>query len=269
MHGVKYECVATKIYEFREDEEVIEFGLMPHPEIEYIGASPDGITKSGRMLEIKVPYSREITGVPLIHYWMQMQTQLQVCSLKECDFVECQIEEYESVEDYLTDVWVDPDTGEEDYQFTADGMEKGCLVWWDDLRDKRMNHYSSPMGMQSHVEMETWIAQKLTEIAAEDNFEKARRMFMPEEIHPSERIVIFVQYWKLQKYSKTVVKRDDTWWNLRTPDFERCWNKILKYRLEGLPDSLKVKAKKRRKKCLIVIDSDNDYSTTTYYSDSD
>jgi len=46
------------------------------------------------MLEIKCPYSRKIEeGVPPIHYWAQMQLQLEVADLDECDFLECEIRE--------------------------------------------------------------------------------------------------------------------------------------------------------------------------------
>ena len=41
--GVKYEPVATEIYERRNGVRVVEFGLLPHPTISFLGASPDGI----------------------------------------------------------------------------------------------------------------------------------------------------------------------------------------------------------------------------------
>ena len=62
QHGVKYEPVATNIYECRNNTPIIEFGLIPHPKIDYLGASPDGITADGVMLEIKCPPKRVITG---------------------------------------------------------------------------------------------------------------------------------------------------------------------------------------------------------------
>lgn len=43
-HGVKYENIATAIYESRYDKTVLEFGLLRHPTIHCLGASPDGIT---------------------------------------------------------------------------------------------------------------------------------------------------------------------------------------------------------------------------------
>ena len=101
--GVKYEPVATAIYEKRTNSEVIEFGLMPHTSIPFLGASPDGITTDGIMLEIKCPPNRQITGIVPHGYWVQMQLQLEVCDLNECDYLECRITEYENEEKYNSD----------------------------------------------------------------------------------------------------------------------------------------------------------------------
>ena len=99
--GVKYEPVATMFYEHLNNLKIVEFGLIPHPKLSVFGASPDGITDIdsppglvGRMLEIKCPPKREFTHEVPKHYWMQMQGQLEVCDLEECDFLQVKIEEY-------------------------------------------------------------------------------------------------------------------------------------------------------------------------------
>ena len=51
--GTKYEEVANAIYEKRTNMKVHEFGCMPHTEYDFLGASPDGISECGIMLEIK------------------------------------------------------------------------------------------------------------------------------------------------------------------------------------------------------------------------
>ena len=66
IHGTKYEPIATTAYEIRNKTSVIEFGCLPHPIYTTLGASLDGITPDGIMLEIKCPYSREIKGYPPI-----------------------------------------------------------------------------------------------------------------------------------------------------------------------------------------------------------
>jgi hypothetical protein len=48
-----------------------------HPTVAHLGASPDGITPYGVMVEIKCPYSKTLKDIPE-EYWAQMQGQLEV-----------------------------------------------------------------------------------------------------------------------------------------------------------------------------------------------
>lgn len=92
--GVRYEKVACDIYIKRNNGiRVHEFGLLRHPEKAFIGASPDGITEFGVMLEIKCPYRRKITGEVPDQYMYQIQGQLEVCNLDECDYLEVGLHE--------------------------------------------------------------------------------------------------------------------------------------------------------------------------------
>ena len=92
---------------------VFEYGCIPHPNIDHFGASPDGIVEPeslnknyvGRMLEIKCPGSRPITGFIPEYYHAQVQGQLEVCNLEFCDFVECKIDEYKTDDDYFNDYY--------------------------------------------------------------------------------------------------------------------------------------------------------------------
>ena len=101
LFGKKYEEIATRLYRRKFNTEVIEFGLLPHPRLKWLGASPDGITPDGVMLEIKCPYSRKINGRVPIHYWCQMMCQLEVAGLERCDFLECEIKELSSEAEFL------------------------------------------------------------------------------------------------------------------------------------------------------------------------
>jgi putative phage-type endonuclease len=105
LHGKKYEEIATRLYRCEYGTEVWEFGLLQHSRLNWLAASPDGITPNGVMLEIKCPYSRKIEeGVPPIHYWAQMQLQLEVADLDECDFLECEIRELECEAEFKSKV---------------------------------------------------------------------------------------------------------------------------------------------------------------------
>jgi putative phage-type endonuclease len=94
LWGKKYEEVANRLYCKLYNTKVHEFGLLPHGRLQWLAASPDGITPDGVMLEIKCPKSRKIeSGISPLYYWVQMQIQLEVCDLQYCDFLECEIEE--------------------------------------------------------------------------------------------------------------------------------------------------------------------------------
>ena len=114
-HGKKYEEIGNMFYSFRNNVSVGEYGLIQHDKHTFIGASPDGICDKnttdghnlskliGRLLEIKFPAIRKIKmqgnldgDICPHYYYVQVQTQLFVTNLDECDFLQCKVEEYES-----------------------------------------------------------------------------------------------------------------------------------------------------------------------------
>jgi putative phage-type endonuclease len=105
--GQKYEKLTLQIYEMMFKTQVSEFGCIIHPKYNYIGASPDGIVTGdtlhphyGRMIEIKNIVNREITGVPLEAYWVQMQIQMEVCDLNICNFIETRFKECDTIDEW-------------------------------------------------------------------------------------------------------------------------------------------------------------------------
>lgn len=106
--GVMFEPIASRSYSQRMDDIVIhEFGLIPHPTLSCFGASPDGITDLGIMVEFKCPWRRKIDGNVLEQYEIQMQGQMAVCGLEECHFVECDIQKLDSEEEYMAEIGLD------------------------------------------------------------------------------------------------------------------------------------------------------------------
>lgn len=93
--GILFEPVATKIYSILNNRiKIHEFGLLTYNEYNHYGASPDGISELGIMLEIKCPYTREIIDDDIpIKYYDQMQGQLAVCGLDLCDYAEFSFQE--------------------------------------------------------------------------------------------------------------------------------------------------------------------------------
>ena len=97
-HGNAHEDDARRAMCEVLGETVYDFGLLRHDSVRdegdesalpWLGASPDGITATGRMVEIKCPVSREIVpGHVPHHYYPQLQIQMEVCDLDQAIFVE-------------------------------------------------------------------------------------------------------------------------------------------------------------------------------------
>jgi len=88
--GVKYEDEAVEAFCKETGHKVISTGLLRHPSIPILAASPDGITYCGRVLEIKCPWAcigKTLTSVPK-HYIDQVMTQLAVTGFSEAYFVQ-------------------------------------------------------------------------------------------------------------------------------------------------------------------------------------
>ena len=210
--GVAYEEVATMFYEYLNNLTVVEFGLIPHPKLSVFGASPDGICDigspngyEGRMLEIKCPPKRQFTHEVPKHYWMQMQGQLEVCDLEECDFLQVKIEEYDSIVDYEKDVLFD--NGIQDGK-TSDGLPKGLVLEYT-IEDELKYKYSP------------WLASV-------DQILNWKRE-MVEELGVSCK----EKWWKITRYECTLVRRDRDWWNSVVPDIIQFWADVVHYRNVG------------------------------------
>lgn len=93
--GIRFEPVVKQIYEWKYGVTMKELGRLHHPTDPRCTASPDGLIydcpkneRQGRLIEIKCPVTREITGIIPKDYYSQMQMQLHVTGLEICDFVE-------------------------------------------------------------------------------------------------------------------------------------------------------------------------------------
>ena len=239
--GHKYEPLTTQFYEYYNDVKVGEFGCIPHKDIPFLAASPDGIVIEGpligRMLEIKNVVSREITGIPKMDYYVQMQIQMEVCDLDECDFVETKFTEFDSYQDFM-----------DDEEFVKKGMiiailkDNSHLVYEYSpiLRnsEEALDKFSEEIYKKYNLNPTTLCNQVETDI---DNGEHEYKWF--------KNI-----YWKLEKYSHVLVPRNKKWFDEMYPKIKEFWNVVLDER--NIPDSyLKYQPKKRTPK--IVQDKTN------------
>ena len=232
--GVKYEPVATMFYEHLNNLKIVEFGLIPHPKLSVFGASPDGIADIdsppglvGRMLEIKCPPKRQFTKEVPKHYWMQMQGQLEVCDLEECDFLQVKIEEYNDVTEYESDVMVNDGLVK---GYTSDNLPKGLVL-----------DYETDDGIE--YEFSPWLA------SLDDILNWKNKIIGERGVCTNEK------WWKITRYECTLVRRDRVWWNSVVPDIIKFWSEVVHYREVGNEEvKQKIQSRKRgpRKKVFTV-----------------
>lgn len=99
LHGKKFEEISTRLYRKVYNTEVLEFGLLPHPRLSWLAMSPDGITRSGIMLEIKNP--NKMYTIPSMTYFTQMQIQMETANLDVCDFLVCDVKNINTEQEYI------------------------------------------------------------------------------------------------------------------------------------------------------------------------
>lgn len=202
MHwGHKYEPVSIMWYEYIYKTKVSDFGCIPHRNIEYIAASPDGINtcdKSdfyGRMLEVKNIVNRDITGIPKTEYWIQMQVQMEVCELNECDFLETRFNEYETDEDFYNDGAT--------FQKTKDNNYKGIILYF--VKDGEAIYEYAPF------------------MCSEEDFKEWEKIKIEEHKHSTWIKNI---YWKLVEISCVLVLRNKSWFKGALPILNNLWDTI-------------------------------------------
>ena len=88
-HGQKYEDEARKWACQAMGETAYDVGLVRHDTLPWLAASPDGVTRSGKLVEIKCPLKRAIEpGKVPHHYYPQVQVQMEVCDVDQTIFVQ-------------------------------------------------------------------------------------------------------------------------------------------------------------------------------------
>ena len=175
--------------------------------IAFLGASPDGINIDpeselyGRMLEIKNIKNRDITGIPKLEYWVQMQLQMETCELNECDFLETRFIEYETEKEFMDDGT---------FQLTQDGKFKGIIKHF--MNGNKPHYEYSPFNA-TESEFKQWEAE---------TFEKNKDKTWLED-----------KYWKLEEISCVLVLRNRKWFQNIIGQMEKVWDTILFERVNG------------------------------------
>jgi putative phage-type endonuclease len=238
MHwGQKYEPLSVMIYEHMYNSKVEDFGCIQHSTYKFLGASPDGIViksntgRYGRMLEIKNPVSREITGIPKKEYWTQMQLQMEVCDLDECDFLETKFIEYPDYDSYKNDSSIAYDlSGCEFKSFvtSTDGSYKGSIIYFH-TNEGRPFYVYQPLNLYLADDISSWEEETVEKYQSE----------------PYNYTFFKFIYWKLEKMSCVLVLRKREWFKNNIGQLEKIWNIIEKERITGYEHRAPVKKQKK------------------------
>jgi len=207
--GQKYEPLSVMFYEYLYNTKVEDFGCIQHEYYKFLGASPDGINidensdKYGKMLEIKNIVNREINGIPKKEYWVQMQLQMEVCDLEECDFLETKFIEYSDSESYYSDTLTPTD-------------KKGTIIHFL-TPDGKPYYVYKPLTLTNNEDIIVW-EEKNIELYQSDKY---------------NYVFIKYIYWKLEILSCVLVLRNKTWFENNIKSIAQVWKIIENERVTG------------------------------------
>jgi len=240
--GQKYEPLSVMLYENMYNTKVADFGCIQHDKYAFLGASPDGINvdtnseRYGRMLEIKNIVNREINGIPKKEYWIQMQMQMEVCDLSECDFLETKFLEYENAHIFFCHLQKDEEKEVLD--------TKGLILYFHNSKEAKPFYVYKPLNIVKKEDILKW---------EEDTI----------ELYQSpEKNLLYIQtiYWKLEKLSCVLVLRNENWFKNNIQSLQNVWNIIEKERITGYEHRAPNKKPKINKEPLNTI---GNYFTST------
>jgi putative phage-type endonuclease len=217
--GQKYEPLSVILYENMYNTKVADFGCIQHDKYKFLGASPDGINvdmnseRYGRMLEIKNIVNREINGIPKKEYWIQMQMQMEVCDLNECDFLETKFVEYENANAFFNELTKDEQTDNKKNVLDT----KGLVLYFHHIKQGKPIYIYKPLNIVKKDDILKW---------EEDTIELYQT---------PEQNLLYIQtiYWKLEKLSCVLVGRNNNWFKNNIQALENVWNIIEKERITG------------------------------------
>lgn len=222
-------------YSHVNDVRVAEYGLLQSQTHPFIGASPDGICERrqlygnglsklvGRLLEIKCPRLRQIKTTGNLdgdicphYYFVQVQTQLFVTDMDECDFLQCKIDEYDSWEEYISD------TGTKPWLSRAE-VHKGCVIQLAPIKfdTPEARVFNSQYLYPPHFEMtpkgiKSWIAKCMIN--------------WPNNKYAETHVIDKIIYWRLTKVACNLIHFDREWFEGKIPMIKQFWDYVIYYR---------------------------------------
>jgi hypothetical protein len=154
------------------------------------------------LVEIKNVVSREITGIPKEDYWIQMQIQMEVCNLPECDFEETKFTEYEDEDAFNADS--DETNDSSNWNYNLNGKRRGVIVYF--AKDEKPFYQYAPLDITTKTAFDAWFEETIN---THDNLTWIKNI-----------------YWRLDVYSCVLVLRNKEWFKNAVVKIEELWKTI-------------------------------------------
>jgi len=153
-------------------------------------------------------------GIPPIYYWIQMQQQLQVCNLNQCDYVECKFVEYASYNEFIAD-------RQTTNKLTGIIIECGYRH-----NNEFKHHYIYQTASEVAMDPKQWMKDNFANIPDGYTFSK-------------------YCFWKLDTCYLTPIYRDDEWWDDSLLKMREFWQQVLACRTD--PSQLNITPSRPRR----------------------
>lgn len=87
-HGTAYEDEAIEKFCQKTGHKVHPVGIFVHPEHGWLGGSPDGLTETCELIEVKCPLKRKIEHKIPAYYYPQVQLCMEILDIDVCHFIQ-------------------------------------------------------------------------------------------------------------------------------------------------------------------------------------
>lgn len=228
--GWRYESVIRTLYE----EEVADapvcdtLGRIRHPTLPRLAASPDGLilegAKAGRLLEIKAPSSRVLTGIIPADYYCQMQLQAEVADVPAVEYVEVRFDS-RAAEELVG-------CAETRRQFLTPTQSKVSPQ-----KPERLGAIlviaPTPPTDDGEMDPETW-RYAYSPIGSLDEAGLAEALCWKPADLPAGAVILEHAIWRIQDWWTTTVPRNRRWWSeVGQPAYETFWEAVDAARASG------------------------------------
>jgi hypothetical protein len=177
------------------------------------------------MVEIKCPYRRKINMSGEIddhicphYYWIQIQLQLECCDLEYCDFWQCDIKEYYSIEEWMKPVEINHRIEQDLKSDVQEEWTYGFVLQY------KMDNYKK----RSDTDKEVFCSKYIYAPNHLGNYQT--KILLANKMKAENNIPGFtfdrILYWRIVNSHCCEIKRDRKWFADKYPIFKEVWEKI-------------------------------------------